>query len=106
MKKITQRDIICLDHDKYKTNLIKITAKGKDPIKKQEAEKKYEEQKELFKKINTELIQEMRALYNSRLKDFITEFNLLISAHAALFKAMSESYNELIEEKKKKSIVT
>jgi len=98
-KKVQKRDVICLDHDKYKTKVIKLTAKpGKDRAKLEEAEKKFEEYKESYRQINMELIEEIKALYSSRFRDFKAEYQLLVSGQIELFAAASEAYKTLLGE--------
>jgi len=97
-KKIQKRDEILLDYDKYKTQLIKLTAKQvKDPIKQGETEKKFEEIKELYKKTNEELIEEIRIHYEEQYSDFKSQYKQLITSQAELYKAASNSFKALIE---------
>ena len=64
--------------DKWKTELINITAKqSKNQSKLWDVEKKYELHKEQFMKINSELINEIHQLYSTRFTDFGAEYKLV-----------------------------
>jgi len=87
-----------LDYDKYKTQLIKLTAKTvKDPIKQGEAEKKFEEAKELYKRTNDELVEEIKQHYEQQYKEFKSQYKQLIVSQTGLYKNASECFKSLIE---------
>jgi hypothetical protein len=97
-KKIQERDNICLDHDKWKTAVIKLTAKpGKDPAKLWEAEKKFEEHKELYLKINAETKEEMKEFYAKQNVTLQEEYKMLIVAQSRLFLQAKKSFDGLLE---------
>jgi len=96
-KKVKQRDDILLDYDKHKTEVIKLNANpAKDPAKLATAEKKFEEYKELYTKTNTELLEELTNIHNSKYKNFIPEYKLLISSQLELFASASEAFKSLV----------
>jgi hypothetical protein len=76
-KKVKQRDDILLDYDKFKTQVIKYTGSPKEQVKLLEAEKKFEEQKEVYNKINSELIKEIQEIHDNRISNFWREFQLV-----------------------------
>jgi hypothetical protein len=76
-KKVHVRDNMLLDYDKWKTKVIHLTAKQKDPTKLFEAEKKFEDHKELYNKTNTELMAELKQVDSSKYNDFLREFKLV-----------------------------
>jgi hypothetical protein len=74
-KRIQRRDVQCLEYDKYKTKVIKYSAKPpKEQNKVVEAEKKFEEHKEQYKVANAEVLADLRRFIGNRLVDFHREY--------------------------------
>lgn len=74
-KRVQVRDERCLDYDKFKTLMIKYSTKPpKEQGKLLETEKQFEEHKESYKKINSELIVDLRTFQTNRFRDFHQEY--------------------------------
>eukprot|EP01119_Soliformovum_irregulare_P017365 TRINITY_DN5149_c0_g1_i2.p1 TRINITY_DN5149_c0_g1~~TRINITY_DN5149_c0_g1_i2.p1 ORF type:complete len:222 (-),score=47.51 TRINITY_DN5149_c0_g1_i2:362-1027(-) len=81
-KRIQTRDAVLLDCDKWKTTVIKLTAKpNKDAVKLAEAEKKYEEFKTLHANTNEEVLAELKKANELQVNQFISLYNSVIIHH-------------------------
>jgi hypothetical protein len=117
-KRVKMRDGTCLDYDKCKTQLIQLTAKTKDqaklwevqnenkihishfsfqtnsssldPKKKTQIEQKFEEQKELYKKINGEVLVECRDLLRGKYTDVKSQMKLYVKDYRQLFEDVAK----------------
>jgi len=90
--KVTERDNLQLDYDKWRNAVKQSQDKPKEAIKLQQAEQKYENYKEIFETSNYTLIQEISDLYNNRFEEFDSAYKTLIVSQYKLFTRISTAF--------------
>ncbi|XP_071788360.1 myc box-dependent-interacting protein 1-like [Asterias amurensis] len=81
-KHVEKRNRKLIDYDSARHNLE--TLKKKDDAKAAKAQEAYNEAKKLYEDINNEILEELPALYDSRIPFYATTFQLFYSAEATI----------------------
>jgi len=94
--KITERENLHLDYDKWRNQVKTYQEKPpKEAEKMEQAEKKYENYKELFESSNNDVIQTLSSFYENRYQDFDGAYSLLVTSQYKLFTRILIAFQEL-----------
>ncbi|XP_038078789.1 myc box-dependent-interacting protein 1-like [Patiria miniata] len=92
-KRVEKRGRKMIDFDSARHNLE--TLKKKDDLKATKAQETYNEAKKMYEDINNEMLEELPALYDSRIPFYATTFQLFYGAEATLHEELGKMTLEL-----------